>query len=57
VDRVRSRARAGDVIVMHDGDESAPTRDQRQTVEAAVNLIPALRGRGLQFGTICPGAR
>jgi peptidoglycan/xylan/chitin deacetylase (PgdA/CDA1 family) len=57
VARLRSRARGGDVIVMHDGDESAPRRDQRQTVEAAISLIPALRERGLQFGTICRTAR
>ena len=54
VGRVLARVRGGDIIVMHDGDESAPRRDQRQTVEAARHLIPALRGRGLQFGTICP---
>lgn len=57
VTRVLGRVRGGDVIVMHDGDESAPRRDQRQTVEAAMRLIPALRTRGLQFGTICPATR
>jgi peptidoglycan/xylan/chitin deacetylase (PgdA/CDA1 family) len=56
VARVLGRVRGGDVIVMHDGDESAPTRDQRQTVEAATRLIPELRARHLVFGTICPSA-
>jgi hypothetical protein len=41
---------------MHDGDESAPTKDQRQTVEAAAKLIPELRAKGFAFGTICPAA-
>jgi peptidoglycan/xylan/chitin deacetylase (PgdA/CDA1 family) len=54
VGRVLGRVRGGDVIVMHDGDESAPTRDQRHTVEAAIRLIPELRARGLSFGRICP---
>jgi hypothetical protein len=26
VDRIRKRAAAGDIIVMHDGDESAPRK-------------------------------
>ena len=54
VARIAKRASAGDIIVMHDGDESAPRRPQPQTVEATARLIPALRARGLSFGTICP---
>ena len=54
VGRVVKRASAGDIIVMHDGDESAPRRPQPQTVDATARLIPALRARGLSFGTICP---
>jgi peptidoglycan-N-acetylglucosamine deacetylase len=53
VRRVSSRASAGDIIVMHDGDESAPFKDQRQTVEATARLIPILRARGFAFGTVC----
>ncbi len=56
-DRVASRAAGGDIIVMHDGDESAPTRDQRQTVEATARLIPVLRARGFGFGTVCQNGR
>jgi peptidoglycan/xylan/chitin deacetylase (PgdA/CDA1 family) len=51
--RVLERANAGDIVVMHDGDESAPVADQRHTVEATARLIPALRARGFMFGTIC----
>jgi peptidoglycan/xylan/chitin deacetylase (PgdA/CDA1 family) len=53
VARITSRVGAGDIIVMHDGDESAPRRDQRQTVLATARLIPALRARGFEFGTVC----
>jgi chitooligosaccharide deacetylase len=51
--RIVQRASAGDIIVMHDGDESAPLRDQRQTVEATARFIPAARDKGLSFGTVC----
>jgi peptidoglycan/xylan/chitin deacetylase (PgdA/CDA1 family) len=51
--RVAAHVSDGDIIVMHDGDESAPTRDQRHTVEATRRLIPDLRARGYAFGKIC----
>jgi len=51
--RLQSRVRAGDILVMHDGDESAPRKDQRHTVDATARLIPALRERGFEFGTVC----
>lgn len=53
VRRVGARASAGDIVVMHDGNESAPFEDQRQTVEATTRLIPAFRARGLGFGVVC----
>ena len=53
VPRLATRARGGDIIVMHDGDEKAPFADQRYTVEATARLIPALRERGFQFATVC----
>jgi chitooligosaccharide deacetylase len=53
VKRVSARIAPGDIVVMHDGDESAPLKDQRQTVEAASRLIPALKARGIAFGTVC----
>jgi peptidoglycan/xylan/chitin deacetylase (PgdA/CDA1 family) len=51
--RIASRVSDGDIIVMHDGDESAPTRDQRHAVDATRLLIPELRRRGFAFGKIC----
>ena len=51
--RIASRVADGDIVVMHDGDESAPTRDQRHTVDATRRLIPELRSRGFAFGKIC----
>ena len=53
VPRLLSRASAGDIIVMHDGDDKAPTKPQPQTVEATARLIPELRARGFRFGTVC----
>jgi peptidoglycan/xylan/chitin deacetylase (PgdA/CDA1 family) len=52
-DRIEARVSDGDIIVMHDGDESDPTRDQRHTVEATARLVPVLRARGFRFGTVC----
>src|SRR5262245_12579385 len=54
VARLIRRVSAGDIVVMHDGDESAPRRPQPQTVEATARLIAALRAKGFQFGTVCP---
>lgn len=53
IKRVAGRVSGGDIVVMHDGDESAPTRDQRHTVDATRLLIPELRARGFAFGKIC----
>jgi peptidoglycan-N-acetylglucosamine deacetylase len=54
VRRIAKRVSAGDIVVMHDGDEKAPRKDQRQTVEATTSLIPVLRARGFSFDTVCP---
>jgi len=40
MNRLRDRVKDGDIIVMHDGDESAPFEDQRHTVDATARLIP-----------------
>lgn len=56
VERIARHVSAGDIVVMHDGDEKAPRKDQRQTVEATARLIPFLRARGFAFGTICSSA-
>src|SRR3989449_11332486 len=53
VHRVGPRISNGDIVVMHDGDESAPLDDQRQTVDATARLVPELRAKGFVFGTVC----
>jgi peptidoglycan/xylan/chitin deacetylase (PgdA/CDA1 family) len=53
VDRIGRRAHNGDIIVMHDGDESAPVADQTQTVEATAKLIPLFKSRGFVFRHVC----
>lgn len=53
VGRLSNRISDGDIVVMHDGDESAPTRDQRHTVDATRRLVPELRARGFAFGKVC----
>jgi hypothetical protein len=53
LNRIAHRANNGDIIVMHDGDESAPFADQRHTVEATARLIPLFKSRGLSFGLVC----
>ena len=52
-ERITKRVSGGDIIVMHDGDESAPRKPQPQTVEATARLIAVLRARGFAFGTVC----
>jgi peptidoglycan-N-acetylglucosamine deacetylase len=56
VRRIAPRVSNGDIIVLHDGDESAPFKDQRHTVDAMTRLIPDLRAKGFEFGTICDPA-
>jgi peptidoglycan/xylan/chitin deacetylase (PgdA/CDA1 family) len=53
VQRIAKRVSAGDIVVIHDGDEKAPRKDQRQAVDATARLIPLLRSRGFSFGTVC----
>jgi peptidoglycan/xylan/chitin deacetylase (PgdA/CDA1 family) len=53
VSRILSRASPGDIIVTHDGDHAKPRADQRYVVDAIARLIPALRARGFDFGTVC----
>ncbi len=53
-ERLAGRVSDGDIIVMHDGHHENPQADRRYAVEAAALLVPALRARGFEFGTICP---
>ena len=54
VPRLADHASPGDIIVIHDGHHEDPRADRRYAVETVDLLIPALRARGMQFGTICP---
>ena len=53
VSRIAHRVSSGDIVVMHDGDESAPRQPQPQTVEATTRLIAQLRAKGFEFGAVC----
>lgn len=54
VPRFVSRVSGGDIVVIHDGHHVDPRADRRYAVETVDLLIPALKARGFQFGTICP---
>jgi chitooligosaccharide deacetylase len=52
--RFVSRASPGDIVVIHDGDDDNARADRRYAVETVDRVIPELKARGFQFGTICP---
>jgi peptidoglycan-N-acetylglucosamine deacetylase len=52
--RFLARASAGDIIVIHDGHHEDPRADRRYAVDTVDRVIPELKARGFQFGTICP---
>jgi peptidoglycan/xylan/chitin deacetylase (PgdA/CDA1 family) len=52
--RLISRASPGDIVVIHDGDDDNVRADRRYVVETVDRVIPELKARGFQFGTICP---
>ena len=54
VPRMVARASPGDIIVIHDGHHKDSRADRAYAVETVDRLIPQLRARGFQFGTICP---
>jgi peptidoglycan-N-acetylglucosamine deacetylase len=51
--RIARRAANGSIIVLHDGHHANPAADRRYTIETVEILIPQLRARGFEFGTIC----
>jgi peptidoglycan/xylan/chitin deacetylase (PgdA/CDA1 family) len=53
VRRFLARLAPGDIMVMHDGDDSSPRKGQPHVVDATSRLIPELRARGFRFGTVC----
>jgi|SRR5688572_5808694 len=54
VPRLANGASNGDIFVIHDGHHKNPRADRRYAVETVDRLIPELRKRGFEFGTICP---
>jgi chitooligosaccharide deacetylase len=54
VPRLVRRASPGDIIVIHDGHHKNPRADRQYAAEIVERLVPELRARGLEFGTICP---
>jgi chitooligosaccharide deacetylase len=51
--KLARRASPGDIVVMHDGHHANPRADRQYAVNAMAQLIPALRARGYQLGTLC----
>jgi chitooligosaccharide deacetylase len=54
VPRFLARASPGDIIVIHDGHHEDSRADRLYAVETVDRVIPALKARGFDFGTICP---
>lgn len=54
VPRLVRHASPGDIVVIHDGHHANPRADRQSAIAITAALIPALRGRGFVFGTICP---
>jgi peptidoglycan/xylan/chitin deacetylase (PgdA/CDA1 family) len=48
-DRLARRARAGDIMVIHDGHHIDPRADRQYAVDATARLIPLLRARQIAF--------
>ena len=51
--RLARKASPGDIIVIHDGHHANPRAERRYAAEAVQLLGPALRAKGLSFGTLC----
>jgi peptidoglycan-N-acetylglucosamine deacetylase len=51
--RLARKASPGDVIVIHDGHHVNPRADRRHAAEIVRLLVPSLRARGFEFGTLC----
>ena len=53
VPRIVRRVKPGSIVVLHDGHHENPRADRQHTIETVKQLIPALRERGFEFGSIC----
>ena len=51
--RLVRNASPGDIIVVHDGHHEDPQADRRYAVEVVDRVIPELRAKGFEFGTVC----
>lgn len=51
--RLARKARAGDIVVIHDGHHKNPRADRRHTPETIRLLVPALKARGFSFARLC----
>ncbi len=54
VPRLVRRASPGDILVIHDGHHVNARADRQYAIDVTRALIPALRQKGFEFGTICP---
>jgi peptidoglycan/xylan/chitin deacetylase (PgdA/CDA1 family) len=53
VPRLSRKAKAGDIIVIHDGHHKNPRADRRHAAETVRQLVPALRSRQFAFAPLC----
>lgn len=52
-ERIARRAGPGSIVVLHDGHHVSPRAERLYTVDTVDRLVPRLRAKGLDFGTIC----
>jgi peptidoglycan/xylan/chitin deacetylase (PgdA/CDA1 family) len=50
--KVSSKIRGGDVVLLHDGGHAAFGADRSRTVEAVSRLIPRYKSEGYEFMTV-----
>jgi chitooligosaccharide deacetylase len=53
VNRIVGRASDGLIVVIHDGHHENPLADRAYAWQAVERLVPVLRAKGFEFGTIC----
>jgi peptidoglycan/xylan/chitin deacetylase (PgdA/CDA1 family) len=53
VPRLVRNASPGDIIVIHDGHHEDPRANRQYAIDVTDALVPELRSKGFEFGTIC----
>jgi chitooligosaccharide deacetylase len=53
VPRLLNRITGGSIVVLHDGHHVNPRADRGYTVETVARLVPALKAKGFEFGSVC----